>query len=81
MVFKGLFHAQKSPGIFSRDDKSNQICFFHLRVSYGFGLFLINFSNIIIVIEVGKEIGASSVDLIEKLTVVIILTIINATCL
>jgi len=44
-------------------------------------LFLINFSNIIIVIEVGKEIGASSVDLIGKLTVIIILTIINATCM
>ena len=40
-------------------------------------MFLINFSTSIIVLEAGKEIGASSVDLIGKLTVVIILTIIT----
>jgi len=81
LVFKGLFHAQKSPGIFSRDDKSNQICFFHLRSFLWIWIVFNKLLNIILVIEVGKEIGASSVDLIGKLTVVIILTIINATCL
>jgi len=34
--------------------------------SFGFGMFLINFSTTIIVLEAGKEIGASSADLTGK---------------
>jgi hypothetical protein len=76
---KRIFQAQKSPTrLFHGDDKSkSNLVFFIKGVSYGFGLFLINFSTSIIVLEAGKEIGASSVDLIGKLTVVIILTIIT----
>ena len=76
---KRIFQAQKSPTrLFHGDDKSkSNLVFFIKGVSYGFGLFLINFSTTIIVLEAGKEIGASSVDLIGKLTVVIILTIIT----
>ena len=46
-------------------------------VSFGFGMFLINFSTTIIVLEAGKDIGASSVNLIGKLIVIAILTIIT----
>ena len=55
---KRIFQAQKSPTrLFHGDDKSkSNLVFFIKGVSYGFGLFLINFSTSIIVLEAGKEI-------------------------
>ncbi len=76
---KRIFQSQKSPTRLLHGDVKSEsnLVYFIKGVSYGFGLFLINFSTSIIVLEAGKEIGASSVDLIGKLTVVIILTIIT----
>ncbi len=77
--FKRIFKAQKTPKRrFQGDTKHiSNIVMFIKGLSFGFGMFLINFSTIIIVLEAGKEIGASSLDLIGKLIVVIILTIIT----
>jgi cytochrome c biogenesis protein CcdA len=76
---KRIFQAQKSPkSRFQGNDKpkSNLVSFIK-GVSFGFGMFLINFSTTIIVLEAGKEIGASSADLTGKILVVIILTLIT----
>ncbi len=45
--------------------------------SFGFGMFLINFSTTILVLDAGKEIAVSSADLMGKLIIIIILTIIT----
>ena len=60
----------------SYEPKSNLNLFFK-GISYGFALFLINFSTTIIVIEAGKEIAVSPVGLIGKLLIIIILIIIT----
>lgn len=46
-------------------------------LSFGFGMFLINFSTIIIVLEAGKLISTSSADVYGKLLVTIILVLIT----
>jgi hypothetical protein len=77
--FKRIFQAQKSPlGRFEGDDKSKSSLLSLIKgVSFGFGMFLINFSTTIIVLEAGKEIGVSSADLMGKLIVVIVLILIT----
>ena len=77
--FKRILQSQKSPNkLFQGDDKqkSNLISFFK-GVSFGFAMFLINFSTTIIVLDAAKEIGSSSADLTGKLIVVIILILIT----
>jgi cytochrome c biogenesis protein CcdA len=74
-----IFKAQKSPkNRFQGDTKHNsKIAQFIKGLSFGFGMFLINFSTTIIVLDAGKEIGASSADLVGKLIVITILTLIT----
>ncbi len=74
-----IFKTQKSPKkLFQGDNKqTSKILQFLEGVSFGFGMFLINFSTTIIVLEAGKDIGASSVNLIGQLIVIAILTIIT----
>ena len=74
-----IFKAQKSPkNRFQGDTKHNsKIVQFVKGLSFGFGMFLINFSTTIIVLDAGKEIGASSADLVGKLIVITILTLIT----
>jgi threonine/homoserine/homoserine lactone efflux protein len=74
-----IFKAQKSPkNRFQGDTKHNsKIVQFIKGLSFGFGMFLINFSTTIIVLAAGKEIGASSADLVGKLIVITILTLIT----
>ena len=76
---KRILKSQKSPKKrFQGGDKqkSNLVSFFK-GFSFGFAMFLINFSTTIIVLDAGKEIGSSSADLTSKLIVVIILIFIT----
>lgn len=76
---KRILQAQKSPKNRIQDfdkQKSNLVVFIK-GLSFGFGLFLINFSTSIIVLEAGKEIGASSFGIIGKSIVIMILIIIT----
>lgn len=77
--FRRIFKTQKSQKKFFQGHKkhTSKIVQFLEGLSFGFGMFLINFSTTIIVLAAGKEIGASSVDLIGKLIVITILTIIT----
>ena len=74
-----LFQSQKSPNrLFQGEDKPElSLVSFIKGFTFGFGMFLINFSTTIIVLEAAKEIGASSVDFTGKLIVVIILIILT----
>jgi hypothetical protein len=76
---KRIFQAQKSPKnrIQSMDKQKSNLQIFIKGLSFGFGLFLINFSTSLIVLEAGKEIGASLVGVIGKFIVIIILIIIT----
>ena len=76
---KRIFQPQNAPkkrfqGI--GKESSNLILFIE-GLSFGFGMFLINFSTTIIILEAGKEIGVSLVDPIGKLIIVMILTFIT----
>ena len=44
---------------------------------FGFGLFVINFTTTILVFAAGKDIGLSSAPLLDKLIIIVILTIIT----
>jgi hypothetical protein len=76
---KRIFKSQKSSmGIFQGDNKHTPMSMLFIKgFSFGFGMFLINFSTTIIVLEAGKEIGTSSVDMIGKLVVLTILILIT----
>jgi Sap, sulfolipid-1-addressing protein len=76
---KRIFNSQSAPkkrfqGI--GKESSNLILFIE-GLSFGFGMFLINFSTTIIILEAGKEIGVSLVDPIGKSIIVIILIFIT----
>jgi hypothetical protein len=74
-----ILKAQKSQrNLFSESDKHvSKLSIFVKGFSFGFIMFLINFSTTIIILEAGKQIGASSVDLMGKLMVIIVLTLIT----
>jgi hypothetical protein len=74
-----IIQNQKSPTnrIQSSYELKSNLNLFFKGISYGFALFLINFSTTIIVIEAGKEIAVSPVGLIGKLLIIIILIIIT----
>ncbi len=76
---RGIFKSQKSPvdRIQSNDKPKSNLNLFIKGVSFGFGLFLINFSTIIIVLEAGKEIAVSPVGFIGKFLIIIILIFIT----
>lgn len=74
-----IFHTQKSPTnrINNNDKPSSNLNLFIKGISFGFGLFLINFSTTIIVLAAGKEIAVSSVGFIGKFLIIMILIIIT----
>lgn len=74
-----IIQTQKSPSnrIESNSEQRSNLNLFLKGISYGFGLFLINFSTTIIVFEAGKEIAVSQVGLIGKLMIIVILIIIT----
>jgi threonine/homoserine/homoserine lactone efflux protein len=76
---KRIFKPQKSPKkrFQSIGKESSNLILFIEGLSFGFGMFLVNFSTTIIILEAGKEIGLSLVDPIGKLIIVIILTFIT----
>jgi len=67
-------HKQRFQGI---GKKSSNLKIFMEGLSFGFGMFLINFSTTIIILEAAKEIAISQVDLMGKLIIVIILMFIT----
>jgi hypothetical protein len=79
--FRRIFKTQKSQKKFFQgsNKQTSKILMFLEGLSFGFGMFLINFSTTIIVLEAGKVIGTSSVDLIGKLITITILTVITLT--
>jgi hypothetical protein len=77
--FRGIFKAQKptTKNFLGDSKKTSTITQFIKGLSFGFGMFLINFSTTIIILEAGKQIGSSSVDIYGKLIVIIILILIT----
>jgi fumarate reductase subunit C len=76
---KRIFNSQSAPKkLFQGIGKeSSNLILFIEGLSFGFGMFLINFSTTIIILEAGKEIGVSLVDPIGKSIIVIILIFIT----
>jgi threonine/homoserine/homoserine lactone efflux protein len=74
-----IIQTQKSPKnrIQSSNEPKSNLNLFLKGISYGFGLFLINFSTTIIVIEAGKEIAVSPVGLVGKLLIIMVLIVIT----
>ncbi len=74
-----IFQAQKSPTnrVQSTDKQKSNLNLFIKGISFGVGLFLINFSTTIIVLEAAKEISISPVGLIGKLLIITILIFIT----
>ena len=77
--FTRIFKSQKSPtNLFKDSDVTVSYPLMFIKgLSFGFFMFLINFSTIIIVLEAGKEIWTSSVDFTGKFIVIIFLILIT----
>lgn len=76
--FRRLSQPQKSPTKrFGEGKLSSNIGMLVKGFTFGFVMFLINFSTTILVLEAGKVIGTSSADMAGKIIVIILLTIIT----
>ena len=78
-----IFQTQQSPTnrINNNDKPSSNLNLFIKGISFGFGLFLINFSTTIIVLAAGKEIAVSPVGFIGKFLIIMILIYNNTSCM
>ncbi len=77
--FREIFKPQKPiiNNFLGDSKKTSTITQFIKGLSFGFGMFLINFSTTIIILEAGKQIGSSSADIYGKLIVLIVLILIT----
>lgn len=76
--FKRLSQPQKSPTKrFGEGKLGSNIGMLIKGFTFGFVMFLINFSTTILVLEAGKVIGTSSADAVGKIIVIILLMIIT----
>jgi len=68
---------QKTKSLIENNKKTSTAMQFLKGLSFGFGMFLINFSTTIIILDAGKQIGSSSVGIYGKLIIVIILILVT----